>query len=333
MFTIWVTTACNMKCRYCYEGIEKENKYMTSEMADQVINWIIKTADSNKKIIYLVRFHGGEPLLSFAIIKYIIEGLEQKSSHKFSYHITTNGYYLNEEIIEYLSQHMDVITVSIDGNKRTNDLNRLSIQGESTFDMVLHNAKLLNAEFSNLEIRMTVDIESCKYLSENILFLLNEGFTLINAEMDFTNQGWTVEAVDIVESECRKIKQMRLQDDRLKNIGLPIGYSASNMAECTGGIDGFSIDPEGNIYPCIMTVGDLEMCVGNVVSGIREDWKCYLRDISALEMPACEGCGGYKSCSNVRCRLVNKKVMGDYLSPIPLLCELHRRNLEFPNIV
>lgn len=333
MFTIWVTTACNMKCRYCYEGIDKENKYMASEMADQVIDWIIKTAESNKKMIYMVRFHGGEPLLNFPIIKYIIEGLAQKSSLKFSYHITTNGYYLNEEVIEYLLRHMDVITVSIDGNKRTNDLNRLSIQGESTFNTVLHNAKLLQEKFNNLEIRMTVDIENCKYLSENVLFLLDEGFTLINAELDFADQEWTVEAVDIVESECRKIKQMRLQDGRLENTGLPIGYSASNMAECTGGIDGFNIDPEGNIYPCIMSVGDSEMCLGNIASSIREDWKCYLREILALEMPACEGCGGYKSCLNARCRLVNKKVMGDYLSPIPLLCELHRRNLEFSNIV
>lgn len=333
MFTIWVTTACNMKCRYCYEGIEKENQYMTSETADQVVDWIIKTADFNKKMIYMVRFHGGEPLLNFPIIKYIIEQLALNSSKKFSYHITTNGYYLNEKIIEYLSYHMDVITVSIDGNKRTNDLNRLSIQGESTFNTVLYNAKLLKEAFNNLEIRMTVDTENSKYLSENILFLLNEGFTLINAETDFTDKGWTVEVVDILESECRKIKQMQSYDDRLKNVGLPIGYSVSNMAECTGGIDGFSINPEGYIYPCIMTVGDLEMCLGNVVSGIREDWQSYLRKISALKMPACEGCGGYTSCSNVRCRLVNKEVMGDCLSPIPLLCELHRRNLEFPNIV
>ncbi len=333
MFTIWVTTACNMKCRYCYEGIEKENKYMTSDTADQVVNWIIKTADSHPKLIYPVRFHGGEPLLNFPIIKYIIEELAQKSPLKFSYHITTNGYCLNKEIIEYLSRHMDVITVSIDGNQRTNDLNRLSVQGESTFNMVLHNAKLLKEKFNNLEIRMTVDTESCKYLSENIFFLLDEGFMLINSETDFTDQRWTVEAVDILESECRKIKQMRMQDDRLKKVGLSIGYSASNMAECTGGIDGFSIDPEGKIYPCIMTVGDLEMCLGNIVKGVREDWKCRLRELSALEMPTCEGCGGYASCSNVRCKFVNKKVMGDYLSPIPLLCELHRRNLEFPDIV
>lgn len=333
MFTIWVTTSCNMKCRYCYEGMEKENRYMTGRTADQVIAWIIKTADSNKKLIYPVRFHGGEPLLNFSIIKYIIEQLAQKSSFKFSYHITTNGYCLNKEIIEYLSRQMDVITISIDGNKRTNDRNRLSIHGESTFNMVLHNAKILNAKFKDLEIRMTVDTESCKYLSENILFLLDEGFMLVNAETDFTDKGWTIEAVDILESECRKIIQMRAQDDRLKNAGLPIGYTPSNMAECTGGIDGFSIDPEGNIYPCIMTVGDLEMCIGNVVDGIKEEWQCCLREIMTLNMPVCEGCEGYLSCANVRCRLVNKEVMGDYLSPIPLLCELHRRNLEFPSTV
>ena len=35
-------------------------------------------------------------------------------------------------------------------------------------------------------------------------------------------------------------------------------------------------------------------------------------------MPLCQGCTGYESCINARCKIVNRIVMGVYDSPIPI---------------
>lgn len=329
MFTIWVTKACNMRCKYCYEGSEKEYEFMTAQTAEAVIDWILKTISPLKRKIFVVRFHGGEPLLNIGIIKFIIEKLNKTEGMCFVFQITTNAYCLEQEVLEYVTEHMSGISVSLDGNKTINDINRLNILGESTFAVVLKNAKAMQKKYLGLQIRMTVDSITCEELSKNVLYLVGEGFLSIDAEIDFFDEGWTKEKVDFLEREClivyRKLSKLKVKT----NISLPIGFKPFKKSCCMGGINEFNIDPTGRIYPCSYAVGDEELCIGNVSAGICMHRQGKLREINMMEMKSCVGCGGYESCVNVRCRIVNKKIMGDYLKPIPLICELHRRNAKF----
>lgn len=329
MFTIWVTKACNMRCRYCYEGIEKENEFMTRETADAVIEWMLRIVSTKKREFYFVRFHGGEPLLNAEIIKYIIEKLKESTSTLFAFQITTNGYNLTSELLEYLSTNMSMIAVSLDGKKESNDKNRVNALGESTFENVLRNAKELQKQFPSLQIRMTVNSKTCNMLAENVLYLIEEGFTNINAETDCFDEDWTMEGVDVLEQECRSVYRALTNLDIETNVSLPIGFKPYKKSSCTGGIEEFNIDTKGNIYPCTYAVGEEELCIGNVREGVVSQWQRELRQMNAIEMKTCDGCGGYDSCVNTRCRIVNKKITGEYGSPIPLLCELHRRNIKF----
>lgn len=49
-YTIWVTGACNLKCKYCYEGKEKSQKNMTKEIAEATINFIMKLMLKAKRL-------------------------------------------------------------------------------------------------------------------------------------------------------------------------------------------------------------------------------------------------------------------------------------------
>lgn len=69
---IWVTSACNLSCRYCYEGINKLNDFMAEDVADRTVDFIIEHMKTIRDNVLIVVFHGGEPLLSFNIIKRII---------------------------------------------------------------------------------------------------------------------------------------------------------------------------------------------------------------------------------------------------------------------
>jgi len=66
MFTIWVTKACNMNCKYCYEGIEKEKEFMTKETADAVMDWIIKTSNLTKKDYFFCEISWWRTLVEFS---------------------------------------------------------------------------------------------------------------------------------------------------------------------------------------------------------------------------------------------------------------------------
>lgn len=41
-FAIWVTTKCNMRCSYCYEGNDKDSHFMDKKTADETIKFVIE---------------------------------------------------------------------------------------------------------------------------------------------------------------------------------------------------------------------------------------------------------------------------------------------------
>lgn len=48
----WLTTDCNMKCIYCYEGTEKSKLYMSDKIANDSIEFLIK----HLRGIYQIRY-------------------------------------------------------------------------------------------------------------------------------------------------------------------------------------------------------------------------------------------------------------------------------------
>lgn len=327
MFTIWVTGMCNMKCRYCYEGDEKKKENMNCSTADKVIQWILKEISNDHKTHY-IRFHGGEPTLNIDIIKYIVTNLKY-SGYTFVYLLTTNGYRVNEKIAEFLAENISMISVSIDGNKKSNDMKRINEKGNSTFEQVIKNAKYINKLTPNMLIRMTISPETCEDLFDNISYLLEQGFHNIDAEIDVFNNRWSAKKLTILENKCKKIVQEISKQDGKVNINLPICYPERRLEPCVGGIEEFSIDTSGNIFPCIYAVGDSELCIGNVEDGIDKQKQKQIKKINLSTIKACIGCGGYESCLSVRCKIVNKYLMGSFQIPNLLICELHRRNINW----
>ena len=77
--TFQLTEECNLRCTYCYQGC-KSNKVMSWDVAKKCVDLLFKMYDdddpkgfinkSTKQII--LDFIGGEPLLHFEEISYII---------------------------------------------------------------------------------------------------------------------------------------------------------------------------------------------------------------------------------------------------------------------
>ena len=67
---------------------------------------------------YFLGFYGGEPLLAFSLIKNIVAFLKAKNkkyNKRSTFSITTNGYLLNDEIIQFLNDSKFHIVISYDG--------------------------------------------------------------------------------------------------------------------------------------------------------------------------------------------------------------------------
>ena len=75
-------------------------------------------------------------------------------------------------------------------------------------------------------------------------------------------------------------------------------------------------------------VGDIEYACGSVFKGIDDKQiKCFEK-IYAMLIEACEGCTNYEGCMSVRCKYINKKKMGEFDIPIPILCAIEHKKIQ-----
>lgn len=95
----WLTTDCNMKCIYCYEGNEKKKMYMNEETIDKAIEFLMTRAKELKDKRMNIEFHGGEPLLAYKSMESIVYKLRAKCDMEeieLRFGCTTNATLLNE---------------------------------------------------------------------------------------------------------------------------------------------------------------------------------------------------------------------------------------------
>lgn len=87
-----------------------------------------------------VSFYGGEALLNFDIIKLIIENLQLHFGDRLIFDISTNGYLLDANVVNYILTVPNVnISVSIDGTEEIHDKNRVHISGAKTYRKIVNN--------------------------------------------------------------------------------------------------------------------------------------------------------------------------------------------------
>lgn len=103
-----VTDACNFNCRYCF--VNHQPNDMPFQIADDTCKWLLNHTEKPE-----VFFFGGEPTLRWDDI--IVPLVEKYPD--INYSITTNGFVLNKEKIDFLSKYNFSIMLSMDGNELT----------------------------------------------------------------------------------------------------------------------------------------------------------------------------------------------------------------------
>ncbi len=318
-YTIWVTAACNLQCKYCYEGIDKAQQNMTEQTARQVIKYIKRDFNiGNKELI--INFHGGEPFLNFKIIRFLVLELKKYYQDKCSlcFTATTNATLLDEEIIQFIKNEDFGISVSIDGEKETHDTMRIYANGSGSHDLVMHNSKILLQDNPLLRISMIYTPETVGSMSKNVNYLLQEGFRCIAASFDFYSPAWSKKHVETLEKEIRKVKELlSYYTDARVSVCEKLDYCGKI---CKGGNHNKHIYYDGEIYPCVATGGKTDFRIGDIWHGVNEERRLELLSHTCDENVECKDCDLNGYCNTARCILINKIVTGEYTEPIPIEC-------------
>lgn len=208
-----LTQQCNFRCEYCvYSGHYKyERKHQNIRMSKEIVDEIVDKYFRTEKDPDYVSLYGGEPLLQFSLIQYLVQKIE-KIGKTPEYAMTTNGsLILNETIARFLVDKKVHLTISFDG--LNHDLYRKTVNHEQTSELVFKALELLKEIDENYfkdYISLSITLAPPYQLAENANYfnshkLLSELKLLVNTVNDQDS--------DFFDSIDIKKERQKLSDD------------------------------------------------------------------------------------------------------------------------
>jgi len=218
LLTIELTRKCNLRCEYC--GFGKHYTRYRSHSAESVPREIAEKAIADhlnkKKSGRTVAFYGGEPLLEFALLEYLVLFAKKFSKDAAmpmpSFSITTNGTLLTEDIIHFLVEHDFSVLLSIDGDRETHNRFRLfQCDGRGSFDVVEENLwRFVELYPDYLKRGLSVTTTACtnfrktnEFLKDVTLFYPS---IIINGTNPFLGVNYPIDAVACERAGCARLE-------------------------------------------------------------------------------------------------------------------------------
>jgi uncharacterized protein len=320
------TMACNMACPYCFES-NKTGK-MKPEIVEAIIGLVDRQAKSLDKVD--VDWYGGEPLLAMDVIEDLSQSLIDLGREKhFAYvsSIITNGYLLSKDVVDKLrSLNVLACQVTFDGPEALHNQRRPLKNGKNSFRTILENLKYAASKMM-VSVRVNVDKNLDRVLIGELLAELKGAGLQDQAAIYFGQlEASTITCAAIAEScyDTVAFSEVEIEfyrlllDEGFRIQKLPSPSALYCMAQH---INGFLVDPEGNLYRCWNHVGDVGRAMGNIKDPIDlqhsnftrlfyfdpfDDERCKNCDILPLCMGGCpaqradRGLAGDRICQSWR---------------------------------
>lgn len=240
---IEITTACNLRCKHCFQG-EYPEKYMTFEKFKSIVDIL------EKNNVYEIHLVGGEIFKHKDIIK-MLRYLNQKD---MAVTIVTNALGINEEVMEvFREMHNRIcVLVSIDGTKKLHDF----IRGAGVFDKVIPKIKAMRRENIEVELLCTLNSINVDHVDE-IVELAKELGVPVNFNL-FKPFGECQKFLTVPPEKFFKAveKLLKMRTEKHYCIGVSdasisayvLGLPPKN--ECTATMSGIVINTDGKLITC-----------------------------------------------------------------------------------
>lgn len=267
------TLKCNFKCVYCYETSN------CNVMTEKTQNDIISFANNHiSNITYMnIVWYGGEPLLCKDIIYNLSKSLIDiccKNNINYNAYIISNGYLIDDETITNFKKYsITGAQITLDGPPDIHNKRRFLKSGKNdNFKKVFSAIKKLNEAKINVHIRINIDKTNIDYLDDLIdIFKENK---MENFDIHFGQVSTLTESCKSISGTCYSTKEfsdvlIKLQEKLNKNkfsAGVDSIYYPSLKGNycCADQINSFVIDPLGDIYKCMGSIGNKALAIGNI---------------------------------------------------------------------
>ncbi len=208
-----ISHLCNGRCKYCLvygNNVEKAEILNVKEFWKYLVSqeWF-----KNIKKIFII---GGEPLLHFEEISYIIDNFNGKIS------FSTNGTLITKDMAKKFSKSNVKVYISLDGPEFEDNINRVYINQEFMYPDIIKGINLLKEYNVKFGIFMVATPETVKKATNMILKLdekyspIRIGYNLPHWTPDYENNGLAEEFRDVLLELYKNRKKLKAEIPQLK---------------------------------------------------------------------------------------------------------------------
>jgi len=276
--TLCTTLECNFSCPYCYEGKSRTGSAMSPEVITKILEFVrMKLKDNNINTLY-VNFLGGEALLRLDVLSAVLAGLKAEAARKnvvLVAGLVTNGYLL-DEAMKVIDMPGDIqsVQVTFDGFGVSHDKMRRLAGGIGSFERIFANMVLALEKGVRVAARynLTGDNATDATLLIDKLAGLEKKPLLYFGHVSAVGSADTCKSVSCMSRMDYSKADLKLAryaaSKGVKTDFMPVGKGNYCTADA---VNGFTIDPEGDIYKCWSSVGRKELACGSVLVAAPEE--------------------------------------------------------------
>ncbi|MCL1935582.1 MAG: radical SAM protein [Defluviitaleaceae bacterium] len=302
--TLMIAQDCNLRCTYCYGdcGEYFDKGKMSVETALSSIDYLVKNSGRHKTLV--VCFLGGEPLMNLPVVKAVVSYCKEKYEDKtFKFTMTTNGTILNADIKKFIKDNDISLQISLDGDKKAHDTNRIYANNTGSYDKIVKNTKDMR-EDKYLTARATVTKTNLDMVSifehlENLNFR-NVAISPAQNLLEDSDYPKLIEestkllnffAKLIKDKDFEKASKMHMAWNELGKLH----FETKRNFACGAAWNMQAIDINGDVYPCHRYVSLKNYSLGNI-EDIEVDTKWFLDEIKLSNHKKCSNCFAKNLC-------------------------------------
>ena len=261
--TLFLTSACNLRCVYCYASGGDEPHYLDEQIALDAIDFVVDNAVADGQTEVRVTFHGGgEPTLAGETMRHCLEHAGRRCrEHAIDLRTgtATNGV-ISDRMRDYLAENMTSVMVSIDGPAAVQNSLRPRADGGPSSAAVERTLARLSRGDCTLGARLTCTAEAMDHALETVRHLVDAyRLQTIHLEPLFVCGRSLGNGLRPPSAE-RFVEVFRACREYASGHDVEVSYSGAHQASlscsfCQASRPSFNITTEGDVTACYEITG------------------------------------------------------------------------------
>lgn len=245
---------CNFNCSYCYSAKGRSHTILEESKLKAGLDYFINPTRLKERSLSISFIGGGEPLLSWGLVKYGMEyATKLAEKHGFSLLMTliTNGSIMNEEIIRHLKHYHVLPDISFDILEEAQNKNR------KHFDWVCHTLDMLCEHELVPSVNATITPDNVSKMTDMLAFMdsrfpkiTNMVFEPVVSDSIFTTPAQLRDFYSTYLANFFRVR--KLASDTGKSITCRIYKNIDSLLE-RGCPSKFTLTPQGDVSVCYCT--------------------------------------------------------------------------------